>query len=541
VEQDTSAPPWRDLPLRTKIAQMIVVRASGHLFDGQIRYPTWEPTATKLQHYIADLQVGGVILLGGSAAEIFLRTQQLQNWAKIPLSIGADVEEGVGQRFAGATCFPPPMALGAIYRDNSSVALDYARQMGEVTAKEALALGINWLYAPIVDVNNNPDNPVISIRAFADNAQAVSAIATAFIRGTASVPILTTAKHFPGHGDTTSDSHLHLPVVPHSIERLAQVELPPFQKAIEAGVDSIMTAHLLLSAWDGERPATLSPKILTGQLRQKMGFDGLIVTDALIMGGVSNYAAAAEVAIMAIEAGADVLLMPPDPEASIEAIYRAVKSGRIALERIDQSVARIWQAKQKLFSASLKWERQRELALAKIAPTEADRTVAAILQASQRSGGKLPLSTPNATKLRNLIVVDDILKSDFLGLHTPAVTIPKQLGYELQIADSHSLNLVADDPRPTFLQVFLRANPFRGIAGLTTEMQEFYQKLCQRPSLLGAVFYGSPYILDWFVDRVGTDFPWVFTYGQMPAAQKIACQFIFDLSEFDDSINQEFL
>jgi beta-glucosidase len=303
----SSLPNWQELPLKVKIAQTIVVRASGYLFDGQIRYPAWEPITVKLQHYIADLQVGGIILLGASAGEIYLRTQQLQNWATIPLLIGGDVEEGVGQRFEGATYFPPPMALGEIYQNNPSLALDYARQMGAVTASEALAIGINWLYAPIVDVNNNPDNPVINIRAFGDNSEAVSQITAAFIQGTHSHPILTTAKHFPGHGDTATDSHLHLPTIPHDLARLEALELPPFQKAIDSGVDSIMTAHLLVPAWDKERPATLSHNILTGQLRQKMGFEGLIVTDALIMGGVSNYASPEEVAVMAIEAGADVL------------------------------------------------------------------------------------------------------------------------------------------------------------------------------------------------------------------------------------------
>lgn len=229
---------------------MIVVRASGYLFDRQIRYPAWEPSNAQLRHWLETLNLGGVILLGASAAEIALRTQQLQNWSLNPLFIAADIEEGVGQRFSGATWFPPPMALGAIARHHLTQARDYALKMGAITAKEALSIGINWLLAPVVDVNNNPDNPVINIRAFADTPEIVSQLTTAYIQGAKSYPILTTAKHFPGHGNTNTDSHLDLPVLNHSLTELESTELLPFQAAINAGVDSIMSAHLLIPAWD---------------------------------------------------------------------------------------------------------------------------------------------------------------------------------------------------------------------------------------------------------------------------------------------------
>jgi beta-glucosidase len=195
---------------------MVVVRASGYLFDHQIQYPAWEPSARQLQHWVQNLGVGGVILLGGSAGELALRTHQLQNWAKIPLLIAADIEEGVGQRFAGATWFPPPMALSAIALQNFQKAQLYAEQMGAIIAQEALAIGINWVLAPVVDVNNNPQNPVINVRAFGETPEAVSQLASAFIRGAQRYGVLTTAKHFPGHGDTAVDSHIDLPVLPHT-------------------------------------------------------------------------------------------------------------------------------------------------------------------------------------------------------------------------------------------------------------------------------------------------------------------------------------
>ena len=334
---------------------MVVVRASGYLFDHQIRYPSWEPPAAKLRGWLQNLNLGGVILLGGSGAELSLRVEQLQSWCDIPLLVAADIEEGVGQWFEGATRFPPPMALGAIAPTNPQLARTYASQMGAITAREALALGINWILAPVVDVNNNPNNPVINVRSFGDNPSNVSELAATFIQGAKQYPLLTTAKHFPGHGDTATDSHLHLPVLPHSAKRLAEIELPPFERAIAAGVDSVMSAHLLIPAWDEHRPATLSPAILREQLREKLGFEGLIVTDALIMGGVANNNSPEEVAILAVEAGNDILLMPPDPEVAINAVYEAVQSGRLTPERINLSLERIWRAKSKVIQPHPPW------------------------------------------------------------------------------------------------------------------------------------------------------------------------------------------
>ncbi len=331
--------------LRAKIGQMIVVRASGYLFDRQRRYPAWEADNQTLQRWLSELNLGGVILLGGSAIEVKARSQQLQSWAQIPLLIAADIEEGVGQRFPGATWLAPPMALSEIVNKDLDLAVKYARKMGAITAQEAIAIGINWLLAPVVDVNNNPDNPVINIRAFGEDSETVSKLTRAFIEGAKLHAILTTAKHFPGHGDTATDSHLDLPNIPHDNSRLNRVELPPFINAIAAGVDSVMSAHLTIPVWDREYPATLSKKIMTGKLREELGFEGLIVTDALIMGGVTKYATAEEMAVLAVNAGADVLLMPEDPEIAIESVYQAVISGKITEERIEQSLQRIEKAK----------------------------------------------------------------------------------------------------------------------------------------------------------------------------------------------------
>ena len=507
---------WQSLSLEEQIAQTIVVRASGHLFDSQIRYPAWEATNTQLTSWLEEFDLGGVILLGGSSIELQARSQQLQSWAKTPLFIAADIEEGIGQRFSGGTWFPPPMALGAIYEQNPDLARQYARQMGEITAEEALAIGINWLLAPVVDVNNNPDNPVINIRAFSDRPEVVAALSSAFIEGAKTAAILTTAKHFPGHGDTATDSHLDLPAILHSDSRLATVELPPFESAIAAGVDSIMTAHLSIPAWDDRQPATLSSKIVTEKLRKQLGFKGLVVTDALIMGGITKYASPKELAVMAIEAGSDVLLMPDDPEVAIASIYDAVRSGRISHQRIQQSVERIWQAK-------------RGLSFEKTSATELSATqltVDSILQDSLQTG-TISLTVDSERECRNLIVVDDVLNTAYLDINSPAITIPQQFNYQRQIVDRDTLDCVLLDSRPTLLQVFIRGNPFRGNAGLTVNAKQIYQRLEATEQIEGIIIYGSPYVLQWFKSIIKPDLPWAFSYGQMPQAQAIALEALF--------------
>ncbi|MBW4471240.1 MAG: beta-glucosidase [Stenomitos rutilans HA7619-LM2] len=537
------------LSLQQQVAQMVVVRASGYLFDHQIQYPVWEPTAAKLQRWIQDLGVGGVILLGGSAGELALRTHQLQSWAKIPLLIAADVEEGVGQRFAGATWFPPPMALAAVAQTSPDRAEHYAEQLGRTTAQEARAIGLNWVLAPIVDVNNNPDNPVINVRAFGETSALASQLITAFLHGAQQYPVLTAAKHFPGHGDTAVDSHLELPVLPHSLERLAQVEIPPFKAAIAAGVDAVMSAHLQIPALDPTAPATLSSRILTQELRQGLDFDGLIVTDALVMGAIANRYGANEAAVLAVEAGADILLMPLDPEGAIQTVCEAVESGRLAADRIQSSVERIWRAKYKVCavvedgSTSHDWETRPAIGVeaptltAQLAQPQTHVLVDNLLRDSMQ------IHCPENSRLtqarwsqqrRNLVIVDDVLACEGLGRQCPAIALPQTLGYQVQLVDRHT-PAIALDPnalefngnwQPTLLQLFIRGNPFRGSAGLTQTAIDWFHYLVETDQLLALVLYGSPYVLDQFLPKLPADVPYMFTYGQMPQAQAIALEFL---------------
>ncbi|MGC1305668.1 MAG: glycoside hydrolase family 3 N-terminal domain-containing protein [Phormidesmis sp.] len=534
-------PSPESLPLAAQVAQMIVVRTTGHLFDHEVEYPQWEATNAELEEYLA-LGVGGVILLGGSAAEIGVRTQQLQLQAKYPLLMAADIEEGVGQRFSGATWFAPPMALGDIARQDWPRATELARRMGDAIAQEAAAIGLNWLLAPVVDVNNNPDNPVINVRAFGDTAEVVSQLSRAFIEGTQAFPVLTCAKHFPGHGDTNMDSHLSLPIVNHDFERLQTLELVPFKQAIASNVDSVMTAHLQLPKLDAQYPATLSAVTLSGLLRQDMGFDGLIVTDALVMGGITEQyggedGKGTEAAVLAVIAGADILLMPGDVKGAIAAICEAVNQGRIAPDLILRAVERIWRAKHKIADLLVTdapsrhaWQHQPRPPIEpeQIATPQARALAIEILRHSQQisHAPRQSLSQAISAPLipgQNLVLVDDVLHCPFLSRTAPAVSLPASLGYMLELVDSRSADVTRLDTEvATLVQIFIRGNPFRSGQGLKAIALEYIQAL--GTNVQAVVIYGSPYVWQQIQQVLPTGTPCVFTYGQMKAGQAIALQ-----------------
>ncbi|WP_159783855.1 glycoside hydrolase family 3 N-terminal domain-containing protein [Sodalinema gerasimenkoae] len=517
-----------DLSLRRLVAQMFVVRASGHLFDSQIRYPAWEPARERLQHWIEDWGIGGVLLIDGSVSELRLRTEQLQGWAEIPLLLCADIEEGVGQRFTGATWFPPPMALGEMAREDLAQAEGLAREMGQWLASEAVAAGLNWILAPVVDVNNNPENPVINVRSFSDNPGIVTALATAFIEGTQTQSVLTTAKHFPGHGDTSVDSHWQLPKLPHDAQRLDELELLPFRGAIAAGVDAVMTAHVQVPLWDEQAPVTLSPKILREQLRGHLGFEGLVVTDALVMGAIANQYDAREAAVLAVEAGNDIVLMPEDLPGGIEAVCEAVQSGRISRDRILESVQRIAKAKEKLKPSTTSALPD----LAQVSRREARALGDRILQGSGqgRSGAVAAVKQGY-----NLVIVDDWLRSRYLDHHSPAIALPKQQGYQPYLLDLHGDRhpSAAIISQPTIVQVFIRGNPFGSSAALANLSEEWLNKLLRDGDLRAIAIYGSPYSLKRFLRQIPTSVPYAFSFGQMAAAQEVALSQLFPDSRLD--------
>ena len=277
------------------------------------------------------------------AAELLNRLQQD---SKLPLLIAADFERGVTMRLHGATEFPHAMAFGAAGK------LEYAEAFGRITAQEARAIGVHWNFFPDADVNSNPANPIINTRSFGEDPQQVGDLVIAYIRGAQANGMMATVKHFPGHGDTATDSHLGVAQVTGDMARLKAVELPPFQKAIAAGVDSVMVAHVSIPALDSDpnHVATTSPAIVTGLLKNQLGFKGIVVTDALDMAGLTRLYGAhiGRAAVDAFKAGNDVLLIPADLDASYRAMLEAVRSGEISPARLNASVLKILKAKASL-------------------------------------------------------------------------------------------------------------------------------------------------------------------------------------------------
>ena len=277
------------------------------------------------------------------AAELLNRLQQD---SKLPLLVAADFERGVTMRLHGATGFPHAMAFGATGR------IDYAEAFGRITAQEARAIGVHWNFFPDADVNSNPANPIINTRSFGEDPQQVGDLVVAYIRGARANGMLTTVKHFPGHGDTATDSHLSVAQVTGDRARLNNVELPPFRKAIEAGVDSVMVAHVTIPALepDPNRVATTSPAIVTDLLKKQLGFKGIVVTDALDMAGLTRLYSAniGRASVDAFKAGNDLLLIPADLDASYKAVLEAARSGEIPQAQLDASVLKLLKAKASL-------------------------------------------------------------------------------------------------------------------------------------------------------------------------------------------------
>lgn len=308
-----------------------------------------------LTQYITRDKVGGLTISIGSPTEIAVKLNALQSMSGVPLLFGADLEAGAGFRarggyfvpnaidLGGAIVFPPEMAVGAT-RDTA-----LAYEVGRLTAVEGRALGIHIAYAPVLDVNNNPDNPVINTRSFGEDPIEVARLGTAFIRGVQDHGMIATGKHFPGHGDTGVNSHLALPVVTVSRSRLDAVELVPFRAAVQSGVGAIMSFHGAMPALDSTNvPGTLSARVMTELLRGEMRFDGIIISDAMDMRGVLDQFGAAEAVKRAIAAGIDVLIQPQDVTQAIDALVAGVAEGRYTQARVDSSVRRVLDAKRRV-------------------------------------------------------------------------------------------------------------------------------------------------------------------------------------------------
>jgi len=325
------------LSVRDKIAQLVVPWIPGN-------YAAYDDEGfARAEAWVESLHIGGLIVSAGSPLDIAAKLNRLQQRSRFPLLIASDFEGGTSLRFSGGTPLPPNMGVGATGSDTA------AYEVGRITALEGRAVGVHLAFAPVADVNNNPANPIINTRSFGEDPKQVAGMVAAEVRGLQEHGMLATAKHFPGHGDTGTDSHLALPVITADWGRLDTVELVPFRAAISAGVKVVMSAHIALPGIDqGQvRPGTVAPNILTGVLRDSLGFRGLVVTDALNMAGVAS-AYGARAAVLAFQAGADLLLQPADPVATIDAMAAAVDRGEISTERLDRSLRMVLETKRAL-------------------------------------------------------------------------------------------------------------------------------------------------------------------------------------------------
>jgi beta-N-acetylhexosaminidase len=506
------------MTLDQKVGQLIQPSfRSTYLSSDSERYDT-------LVSLVHEQHVGGFLLFGGRepAPNVLLNagysrsvlgqslaaasiTNRLQAISALPLLNSADFETGVGFRLTGATTFPRAMAFGAAGDDR------LAFEAGRITAREGRALGIHVNFAPVADVNNNPRNPVINTRSFGEDPAAVGTLAAAYVRGLTEGGMLATLKHFPGHGDTDTDSHLGLPLISHPRSRLDQVELPPFQSGIEAGASAVMTSHIELPSLDPQpgRPATLSYPIVTGLLREDLGFDGLVYTDSMRMRGVTNLVEPGEAAVAAISAGHDIVLHSPDDPAVFSGLRQAVDDGTLTQARLDASVQRVLEAK-----ARLGLHRNRSVSvdtLPLVVGTRAHRAVAA--EVSRRGmtlikdeRGDVPLTVPRSASVLYLSVLDypsgwgnGAPSRTFL----PALTERWPNVTAVEVSDRTSraeLELVRasiDRYDAVVASVFVRTASFSGRMDLAPDVADLLRAVARgsartaRPFV--TVFFGNPY------------------------------------------------
>jgi len=461
---------------------------------------------------VREVRVGGLIVLNRVREGVVERADpyqmaaflnRMQRLARIPLIVGGDFERGASMRMTSTTPFPHAMAYAA------AGDVDAVRRLGRTTAREARAMGVHWVFAPVADVNNNPDNPIINIRSFGEDPASVARFVRAFIEGAHSDPachVLVTVKHFPGHGDTVTDSHLGLGTVEAERARLDAVELVPFRAAIEAGVDAIMTAHLAVPALEPERiPATVSRRIMTGLLRDELGFRGLLTTDAMDMQGLTQMFPPGEAAVRALEAGNDLLLIPQDPRAAVRAILEAVRTGRLTQERIDRSVLRLLQAK-----VRLGLHRQRRVRIEEISDTlldpddlaDAARTAERALTLVKNEGGIFPLKDPQ----KSCWFLLSGSRFSTQGMELRAALRGRGVG-SIALLDpdlpESEFNAQAERAAACAVPVvaaWVTASAYRGTVDLTGNYPAFVRKILTsgRPAVF--IAFGNPYLLRTYPD-----------------------------------------
>jgi beta-glucosidase-like glycosyl hydrolase/CubicO group peptidase (beta-lactamase class C family) len=499
---------------------MIGVRASG-----LYRHPA-SSEARLLLDYVRRLKAGTVVVFDSEVDSLPRLLNDLQAQAELPLLVAADMERGMSFRIRrGVVPLPYAMAVGATRSEEA------ARFMGEVSAREGRALGIHWAFAPVADVNNNPGNPVINIRSFGEDPDLVARLSAAFVAGARAGGLLTTAKHFPGHGDTAVDSHLQLATVAGDRSRIDAVELLPFKAAVAAGVDWVMLGHIAVPALDGTgTPATLSPPIVD-VLRRDMGFRGLLVTDGMDMAGVKP-AWTGEAAVRAVAAGADMILLPPEPEVAAQSLVRAVREGQLQEARIDASVLRILETKARL---GLDQERRVDPAAVgrSVARPEDVARALEIARASitvvRNEGGVLPLHAEKPLRVLHLVMSSDLRNPTIQGIPEEELLARRvsvenvALGPEVSEETAAGLVARAADFTHVLASCFVRVAGAKGTADMAPSHARLLRALLQAGRPLVVVSFGSPYLLRQFPEAP----VYVAAYGSAESSQRAAVAAVF--------------
>lgn len=515
------------MTLRQKVGQMVVPRISGAYM------PTESAEYQRLADWVVRQGIGGVIITQGPPMELAAKLNTLQRLAAVPLLVSADMESGAGQILTtgmilpygidngSATRFPPLMGIGAT--GDEQIAYD----LGRITALEARAVGVHITYSPVVDVNNNPNNPIINTRSYGEAPSAVARMASAHIRGLQENGMIATAKHFPGHGDTGSDSHINLPIITVPKARADSVELPPYRAAIASGVGAIMSAHIAFPALTGDSiPATLNPKLLTGLLRNELGYRGLIVTDAMDMGAIVKNYGNTNAAVMAVKAGADQLLqpLPQDVGPMIDAVTAAVQRGEIPETRINESVHRILEAK-----AWLGLDKQRTVDIEKIpnvlgsaqnmehAQQAADKSITVV----RDQQNLLPL---HGTRILSVIYADDY--DPFTGRtfnRTLAAALPglRTTNLDANSDGAHIARVKAqiDSADVVLFSPFIRVTAGKGELAIPGPVADLITETAKvKPTVVTT--FGNPYILSQF-PTIGS---YVVAWGQWDVSQRAAAR-----------------
>ncbi|MBA4123109.1 MAG: glycoside hydrolase family 3 C-terminal domain-containing protein [Acidobacteria bacterium] len=485
----------RSLSLRERIGQMIVVGALG-----EYKNVASEKFAD-IKKQIVENKVGGFVFYRGDVLELAAMTNEMQRVSKIPLLMAADFERGLPMQIKSGTSFTHNMGIAAAGNPNDSY------QKGQIIAEEMRAIGINWLYGPVSDVLNNPANSMVNVRSYGENPQTVSRFVEAEVRGLRDGGVLSTAKHFPGHGDTPIDSHINTPTINISRERFETVELAPFRAAIAAGLDSFMTAHIALPEITGDNvPASLSPQINRDLIRKELKFDGIITTDSLGMGAIVKNYKGVEGAVRAIKAGADIALLPPDPKGTIDAIEQAVLRGEIPKKQIDDSVRRILRAKYRVGLATKK-----SVDLAKVNKiVEKPENVKFANELAERSmtlfrneNNVLPLGTKQANNTLFIVVAGDDDPDQGKVFQTAIETRLKNarvMRVDKRTTEKEYEQILTEAGKAGTILIapFVKRAALKGTIALPETEADFVRKLIDKNKSVAVVAFGSPYQLQQF-------------------------------------------